>query len=75
METVQPFLNDNKEHTVSIVVGRIVKIHIHKEVLTEGSTVTKPVIDWKKLRVIGRLGGLTYTEVDNGFDLIRPSVK
>jgi flavin reductase (DIM6/NTAB) family NADH-FMN oxidoreductase RutF len=75
VESIQPYFNDNKEHTVSIVVGRILKIHIHKDVLTEESrdNPNKPVVDWKKLRVIGRLGGSTYTEVDNGFDLVRPN--
>ena len=68
--------NDAGEHTCTIVTGRIVKIHIQKGVLTTESVDTnKPVVDWTKLQVLGRLGGNTYTSVIDGFDLLRPSGK
>lgn len=51
------------------------KFHILEEVLTEESANTaKPVVDWQKLRPVARMGGDTYTTVDNGFDIARPKV-
>ena len=76
---VQPRFNEETKHTVSVVTARIVRFHVMDEVLTEAananvmSGILKPVVDWKKLQVVGRLGGDSYTFVDNNYDLTRPS--
>jgi len=69
-------MNDAQDHTTSIVIGRIQKVHIHEEVLTEQSKETmKPIVDYAKLLPVGRLGGEMYTVVDNAIDIPRPSGK
>ena len=72
--------NDNNIHTVTIVIGKVLKFHILEEVLIKNSqnVITnkmKPIVDWKKLLPIGRLGGDTYTFIQNGLDLPRPDRK
>jgi hypothetical protein len=61
---------------VSVVTARIVRFHIHEEVLTDASAaqpeLNRPVVDWEKLRPVGRMGGETYTIVQNGIDIPRP---
>jgi len=74
---LKPFKNDADVHTVTVVTGKIVRVHIHGEVLTAASreTATKPVVDWEKLSAVGRLGGDMYTRVVNSLDLPRPDRK
>eukprot|EP01032_Pedospumella_encystans_P022791 gene22791-25818_t len=71
---IQPRLNDDGVHTVSVVTARVVRFHVHEEVLTEESAgkLNKPVVDWAKLQPVGRLGGDIYTVVQNGIDIPRP---
>ena len=49
----------------------------HTQVLTTASreATNKPVVDWEKLSVVGRLGGDMYTRVVNSLDLPRPDRK
>lgn len=75
MHSIQEIHNDNNEHTGSIVIGRIVAIHINSEVLVDSSSRHKPVVSWEKLSVLGRLGGDFYTVVDNTLEMKRPDVK
>jgi flavin reductase (DIM6/NTAB) family NADH-FMN oxidoreductase RutF len=49
-----------------IVLGKVVGIHIDERVLTDG------IVDQKKLRLIGRLGGHEYVRVDEVFTMRRP---
>lgn len=74
---LKPFRNDAGVHTVTVVTGKIVRVHIHNEVLTTASrqAINKPVVDWEKLSVVGRLGGDMYTRVVNSLDLPRPDRK
>jgi flavin reductase (DIM6/NTAB) family NADH-FMN oxidoreductase RutF len=85
---VQPHYNDKQEHTVSLVTARIVQFHVHEDVLLEEKSTSasatqtqtqtqpvKPVVDWQKLKPVGRLGGDSYTFVDNEFEIKRPSSK
>lgn len=78
MVNIQPHYNDEKVHTVSVVTGRIVRFHVHDSVLTDASRAhpekNRPVVDWGKLKPVGRMGGDTYTIVDNGTDLARPVI-
>ena len=73
---MNPIKNDKGEHTCTIVTARILKVHLQNDVITKESQGTmKPVVDWTKLQVIGRLGGNSYTQVTNSFDLSRPDGK
>eukprot|EP01042_Synura_sphagnicola_P027666 gene27666-35702_t len=74
-ETFQliPVSNDDNVHSSTLVLGKILKFHVLEDVLTpESNGSPKPVVDWRKLRPIARMGGDTYTVVDNGFDISRP---
>lgn len=62
--------NDEGTHTVTLIVGRIVQIHVAQDVLSPGNP-QKPLVDWLKLSPVARMGGETYTFVNNGFDLPR----
>lgn len=70
-----PVNNDDNVHSSTLVLGKILKFHVLEDVLTpESNGSPKPVVDWRKLRPIARMGGDTYTVVDNGFDISRPKV-
>jgi flavin reductase (DIM6/NTAB) family NADH-FMN oxidoreductase RutF len=51
----------------SIVIGRVVVIHVRDEVLTGGDK-----IDLATLKPIGRLAGTSYCRITDLFDLTRP---
>ncbi len=84
---LKPLYNADGKHTTTLIHGSIVRIHVHQDVLqhseptsggvidTNSVTYNKPIVDFHKLRPVGRLGGDTYTLVENGFDLKRPAVK
>ena len=65
-----PIMNDNDEHTATMVIGRVVNIHVNEHVLDEG----KNVVDLKKLKPMARGGGNTYVTVGNTFDMNRHQV-
>jgi flavin reductase (DIM6/NTAB) family NADH-FMN oxidoreductase RutF len=44
----------------SMIVGRVVRLHLADEVLADG------LVDFKKLRPLGRLGGIQYLDVERG---------
>jgi flavin reductase (DIM6/NTAB) family NADH-FMN oxidoreductase RutF len=76
-EVVQviPVTNDDNVHSSSLVLGKIIKFHVLEEVLTpESADSLKPIVDWKKLRPVSRMGGETFTVVDKCFDIPRPKV-
>jgi flavin reductase (DIM6/NTAB) family NADH-FMN oxidoreductase RutF len=66
--SITPIHNDAKEHTASMIIGRIVNFHVHEGVLSEGGAT----VDINKLRPMGRAGGNTYCTMGNTFDLARP---
>lgn len=49
-----------------IVLGKVIGIHIDERVLTDG------IVDQKKLKLIGRLGGHDYVRVGDVFTMMRP---
>eukprot|EP01034_Spumella_vulgaris_P034355 gene34355-42372_t len=58
---LKPILNDEGVHTVTVIYGRVKRIHVHEEVLITDSIASgKPVVDHNKLMPVGRLGGDTY---------------
>jgi flavin reductase (DIM6/NTAB) family NADH-FMN oxidoreductase RutF len=55
------------------VIGRIVKFHVLEDVLSDSSRNSlKPVVDWDKLKPIGRMGGDLFTAVCNSIEIKRP---
>jgi flavin reductase (DIM6/NTAB) family NADH-FMN oxidoreductase RutF len=52
----------------SLVIGRIVTIHIHDSHLKDG------VLDRNSLDLIGRMGGIQYTRTTQRFDMVRPKI-
>jgi flavin reductase (DIM6/NTAB) family NADH-FMN oxidoreductase RutF len=51
----------------SVVIGRIVHVHVDERVLIDGDK-----IDLTALKPIGRLAGTAYTRVNDLFDMTRP---
>jgi flavin reductase (DIM6/NTAB) family NADH-FMN oxidoreductase RutF len=49
----------------TIIVGRIVMIHVDDAVLTDGK------IDYERLHLIGRMGGMEYTRTRDRFTMVR----
>lgn len=73
---LQPVYNEDNVHTCTIVIGRVVCYHLHSAVLTDESRGSDaPVVDWRKLRAVGRMGGNTFTFAANGYDLPRPQIQ
>lgn len=68
--------NDEGEHTTTIVMGRVVKFHVHESVLKEGREEDAPLVDLAKLNAVGRAGDITYwptgVEVSNTLPMGRP---
>ena len=54
--------------TTSLVVGEMVRAHVHDDVLTDGR------VDPSKLRAVGRLGGDAYSVVRDVLHVARPRV-
>jgi flavin reductase (DIM6/NTAB) family NADH-FMN oxidoreductase RutF len=52
----------------SLVIGKIVSIHLHDSHLKDG------VLDRKLLDLIGRMGGIQYTRTTQRFEMARPKV-
>lgn len=51
----------------SVVIGRVVQVHVDDDLVFDGSKV-----DLVKLRPIGRLSGASYCRVTDRFDMQRP---
>lgn len=68
--TLLPILNDAQDHSLTLIIGKIEKIHVHEEVLTtETKDTMNPLIDYQKLQPIGRLGEGKYTRIEKDIDL------
>jgi flavin reductase (DIM6/NTAB) family NADH-FMN oxidoreductase RutF len=65
--------NDSGEHTTTVVFGRVVKFHIAMPLLEEGPRGA-PVVNTVKLKPLGRLGGDTWVQLGDRFDIPRPQV-
>jgi flavin reductase (DIM6/NTAB) family NADH-FMN oxidoreductase RutF len=53
----------------SLVIGKIVSIHIDDAFITDGK------LDRNALDMIGRMGGIQYTRTTQRFDMVRPKVE
>jgi len=57
-------MNDQGIHTTTIVMGRVVRVHVHESVLKEQQDEdSPPVVDLIKLQAVGRAGDITYWPV------------
>ena len=65
-----PIKNADGKTTSTICVCEVVMVHMHEDVLDERSGTIKP----EKLRTVSRLGGNTYGQTREMFDLSRPKV-
>ena len=65
-----PLKNDDDKVTSTMVVGKVIKIHVNKHVYDSDNGVIIP----EKLRPMARLGGNTYSTLGDIFDLARPKV-
>ena len=73
LESKNEVHNDKGDHTTTIVLGRVVKYHIHESVLIEKNNDPKrPVIDLQKIRACGRVGGISYWPAGEGKEVILP---
>ena len=58
---MKEIFNDQGQHTTTIVMGRVVKVHIHRDVMKEGQDMdSAPLVDLLKLQAVGRAGDVTY---------------
>ena len=73
LESTQEVINDEGKHTTTIVLGRIVKYHIHESVLKykDGNT-NKPLVDLDSMKFCGRAGDITYWPVGEGTKVPMP---
>jgi len=70
VEHVMPLANDAGAVTATLVVGRVVLVHVHEAVYDKDRGVVVP----EKLLPMARLGGNTYARLGDIFDLARPKV-
>ncbi|CDO72682.1 hypothetical protein BN946_scf184985.g102 [Trametes cinnabarina] len=59
-----------KKHTATLILGLVKCIHVRRDVLNE-----RGVVDYTKLKPVGRLGDITYARVGDGFRIPRPAWK
>ncbi|KAF8178441.1 hypothetical protein BJ912DRAFT_1130556 [Pholiota molesta] len=66
-------IKDPKTDEVSstLILGLVKFIHVRNDIIEP----TRGVVDPGKLKPVGRLGGILYTKVSEGFNLPRPSWK
>lgn len=75
---VYPIQDDEGRPTTEVVLARVVRIHVDREVLlvddNNNFDPLKPVVDTAKLKPVGRLGGNTYCSLGATEDIARPKV-
>ncbi|TPX56404.1 hypothetical protein PhCBS80983_g04556 [Powellomyces hirtus] len=62
--------NDDGKQTAAVVLVRVLKVHVKEGVWNK----EKQVVDMKEFAPVGRLGGVMYGRVIEGFELHRPVV-
>jgi flavin reductase (DIM6/NTAB) family NADH-FMN oxidoreductase RutF len=55
--------NAEGRHTNTIVIGQVVKFHLHESILKDGQPKDQPRVDLLKLQAVGRAGDVTYWPV------------
>ena len=68
--------NDDGAHTTTIVMGKVVHVHINEALLVKNNP-DSPIVDLEKLHAVGRAGDITYWPVGvaegNALAMERPS--
>ena len=67
-QTVEITHPETGEQTATLVLGLVKSFHIRNDVLNE-----RGLVDFTKLKPVGRIGDLAYTRVGDTFRLPRPS--
>ncbi|KAI9063959.1 hypothetical protein FKP32DRAFT_1570991 [Trametes sanguinea] len=67
IDIIHPSTN---QHTATMVLGLVKCIHVRNDVLNE-----RGVVDYAKLKPVGRMGDITYSRVGDGFRIPRPAWK
>lgn len=70
----QELINDNGDHTTTIITGRIVMFHVNEEILIIDKNTGIKSINNELLKPLGRLGGDTWCKLGERFDIPRPKV-
>jgi flavin reductase (DIM6/NTAB) family NADH-FMN oxidoreductase RutF len=58
-------INDNKERTGTVVLGRVRYFHINDKIVDKETFM----IDTKELKPVSRLGGITYSRTTDSYEL------
>ncbi|GAA5834975.1 hypothetical protein JCM3766R1_002058 [Sporobolomyces carnicolor] len=61
-------INDNKERTGTVVLGRVRYFHVNQHIIDQESFL----IDTKELKPVSRLGGISYARTVDAYELPRP---
>lgn len=70
VETILPFRNEAGDVTATMVVGKVVLVHVNKNVFDQEAGVIVP----ERIKAVSRLGGNTFSLLGDIFDLARPKV-
>jgi flavin reductase (DIM6/NTAB) family NADH-FMN oxidoreductase RutF len=74
LEHCYPVTDDKGNPTTEVVLARVVRIHVDRDVLVENFDPGNPTVDTNKLKPVSRLGGNTYCFLGEQVDISRPSV-
>jgi flavin reductase (DIM6/NTAB) family NADH-FMN oxidoreductase RutF len=67
LESTKEVFNAEGKHTTTIVMGKIVRYHVHSSVLKDnGEKDYSPAVDLEKLQAVGRAGDITYWPAGDG---------
>jgi flavin reductase (DIM6/NTAB) family NADH-FMN oxidoreductase RutF len=78
VNSTQKIYNDKGQHTTTMVIARVVKIHVIEPLLKgkgegrDGSNNYR--VDFQNYRPLGRLGGNTWAHIGDTFDIARPRI-
>ena len=64
--------NDEGRHTNTMVMGRVVRFHLHSSILKKGQSENEPRVDLEALQAVGRAGDITYWPVGTSPETVRP---
>ncbi|KAE8241650.1 hypothetical protein A4X13_0g7322 [Tilletia indica] len=68
LEFVKDWENDKGVHTTSMVIGRVLRLHIREDCIDPSNGSLDPA----KTMPVSRFGGLLYSRSTEGYELVRP---
>ena len=72
LEGTHPVVNASGVETATVLIGRVVAMHVLEGVLAPTATPGRDVVDPALLAPVSRLGGDTYARIREVYDLPRP---